>query len=412
MSSGFEIITVSQLNFYVRNQLDSDPMLKRIFLKGEISNFIDHYRSGHLYMSLKDENAVIKAVMFKNSARRLPFIPENGMKIIAAGRVSLYERDGQYQFYIDDMQPDGVGALHVAFEQLKAKLRNEGIFDEAKKRSIPPYPERIGIVTSETGAALQDILNILKRRWPVATVILYPVMVQGDLAPKQICEAINYFGSSKAVDVLIVGRGGGSIEELWAFNDENVARSIAMCPIPVVSAVGHETDFTIADFAADLRAPTPSAAAEIVSPNLEEVILKIRYLSSQLALGINQKLNECELRLDAAMSSQVFKEPANVIKAYSAKFDALNRELDFQIAKLLKGKRDAFISKITVFEALNPLKVLMRGYTIASDENGLIASVADLNPGKKFNLAFKDGTAECCVDGKILSSGRSGMDEK
>lgn len=402
MSSGFEIITVSQLNYYVRSQLDSDPMLRNIFLRGEISNFTNHYRSGHLYMSLKDENAVIKAVMFKNSAQHLKFMPHNGMKIIAMGRVSLYERDGQYQFYIDDMQPDGVGALHIAFEQLKAKLASEGLFDESRKKPLPAFPERIGIVTSETGAALQDILNILKRRWPLASVLLYPVLVQGEQAPEQICKAINYFSKNKAADVLIVGRGGGSIEDLWTFNDECVARCIAACSIPVVSAVGHETDFTIADFAADLRAPTPSAAAELVSPDYVTILSRISYLKSELDRIIKHKLEEYEIRLDNAISNPVFKEPLSAINVHRIKFEETYAELNNAVNNILQKKKTEFSSLVSSLEALSPLKVLCRGYAMASDDHGVITSIKKLKPGKQFNLTLKDGTVECLANGEVM----------
>jgi exodeoxyribonuclease VII large subunit len=401
MSSGFEIITVSQLNYYVRSQLDSDPMLRNVFVRGEISNFTNHYRSGHLYMSLKDENAVIKAVMFKGSAQHLAFTPENGMKIIAMGRASLYDRDGQFQFYIDDMQPDGVGALHVAFEQLKAKLGAQGLFDESRKRPLPLYPERIGVVTSPTGAALQDIINILGRRWPVASILLYPVLVQGAQAPEQICRAIGYFSGRKAADVLIVGRGGGSIEELWAFNDENVARAVAACEIPVVSAVGHETDFTIADFAADLRAPTPSAAAELVSPDIERILSRIAYLKAALLRGARGKLDSCAVRLDTAVSSRALKEPRGIINAYRTRYGALCAALEISAKNGLLRDNNRFTALASKLEALSPLKVLTRGYSIATGEKGVVTSVGQLHTGDDITLTLYDGTAKCEVMNKL-----------
>jgi exodeoxyribonuclease VII large subunit len=397
MSSGFEIITVSQLNYYVRSQLDSDPMLRNVFVRAEISNFTNHYRSGHFYMSLKDENAVIKAVMFKGSAQHLNFLPENGMKIIAMGRASLYDRDGQFQFYIGDMQPDGIGALHVAFEQLKTRLAAQGLFDESRKRPLPLFPERIGIVTSPTGAALQDILNILSRRWPVAKILLYPVLVQGAQAPEQICRAISYFSEHKAADVLIVGRGGGSIEDLWAFNDENVARGIAACEIPVVSAVGHETDFTIADFAADLRAPTPSAAAELVSPDIENTLSRVAYLKDALLLGARRKLDSCAVRLDAAVASRAMKEPLEAISAHRAQYERLIAALEAAVKGSLRDESARFASLASKLDALSPLKVLTRGYSIAADESGVITSVARLREGGNFTLSLSDGAAGCRV---------------
>lgn len=395
MSSGFEVLTVSQLNYYVRSQFDSDPMLRNLFVRGEISNFTNHYRSGHFYMSLKDENAVIKAVMFKNSARRLSFLPENGMKVIAFGRASLYDRDGQYQFYIDDMQPDGLGALHAAFEQLKAKLEAQGLFDESRKKKLPPYPERIGVITSPDGAALQDILNILKRRWPVAKVTLLPVLVQGSGAAEQICRALNYISAKNNVDVVVVGRGGGSIEDLWSFNDENVAKSIAACKIPVVSAVGHETDYTIADFAADMRAPTPSAAAELVSPDVEDVLDEIKSLSDSMNRAVRRTLDCCEHRLLNAVSSPAMKEPSNAVKAHRIKLESLRNALSDKTLNRLLLEKNRFGTLVSKLDALSPLKVLSRGYAIAGNENGVISSIDKLS--ENFKLRLCDGEASCKV---------------
>ncbi len=394
---GFEILTVSQLNFYVRSQLEADPLLRNVFVRGEISNFINHYRSGHYYMSLKDENAVIKAVMFKNSAMRLSFMPENGMKVIVMGRASVYDRDGQYQFYIDDMQPDGVGALHVAFEQLKTKLGALGIFDESRKRPLPEFPERIGIVTSPTGAALQDILNILKRRWPVAKILLYPVLVQGEGAPAQICRAIDYFSEKKSADVLIVGRGGGSIEDLWAFNDENVALSITKCGIPVVSAVGHETDYTISDFAADKRAPTPSAAAELVSPDIEYVKSEIASLNYTLTRSVRRVIETCALRLDAAASSPAIKEPLNAFAAHRENLNSLCEEISVKFENRLLDEKNRLAALSFKLDALSPLKVLSRGYAIASGADGVISNVSQLRRQNKFMLRLSDGQVQCGV---------------
>lgn len=400
MSSGFEILTVSQLNFYVRSQFDSDPMLRNLFVRGEISNFTNHYRSGHFYMSLKDENAVVKAVMFKNSAKRLPFLPENGMKVIVFGRASLYDRDGQYQFYIDDMQPDGLGALHIAFEQLKAKLEAQGLFEESRKKRLPPYPERIGVITSPDGAALQDILNILKRRWPMAKVMLLPVLVQGSGAAEQICSAVNYFSAKKSVDVVIVGRGGGSIEDLWSFNDENVAKCIAACKVPIVSAVGHETDYTIADFAADMRAPTPSAAAELVSPDIEDVLYEIKSLSENIKRTMMKELDFYNHRLLSAFSRPAMKEPSNAVKAHRIRLESLRGALfDKTLNGILleKNRLGTLASKL---DALSPLKVLSRGYSIASSSDGIISSIDKL--GENFTLKLCDGEAYC----KVLKTSR------
>ena len=258
-----KVISVSQLNRYVKSLLEGDANLAAVYIGGEISNFTNHYKSGHLYMSLKDEGAVVKAVMFRAYASKLAFTPENGMKVIVRARVSLYEKDGAFQIYIEEMQPDGVGALQIAFEQLKKKLAAEGLFEASRKKPLPRYPARVGVITSPTGAAVRDIFNVLGRRFPLARVVFTPVLVQGEGAPAQLVAALRRFNETNAADVLIIGRGGGSIEELWAFNDETVARAVAASRIPVISAVGHETDFTICDFVADLRAPTPSAAAEL-----------------------------------------------------------------------------------------------------------------------------------------------------
>jgi exodeoxyribonuclease VII large subunit len=395
MSTGFDILTVSQLNFYVRTQLDADPMLRNVFLRAEISNFTNHYRSGHLYMSLKDENAVIKAVMFKGSAQNLNFMPQNGMKIIAMGRASLYDRDGSYQFYIDDMQPDGVGALHVAFEQLKQKLSDEGLFDGARKRPLPQYPERIGVITSPTGAALQDIRNILGRRWPLAQIFIYPVLVQGAQAPEQICRAIESFSTAQNADLLIIGRGGGSIEDLWTFNDEGVARSIAACNIPVVSAVGHETDFTIADFVADLRAPTPSAAAELASPDIEDIKAGVTALANRLARSAADCLKRSTLRLDAAVSSAAMREPVSAIHAHRIRYDTLAASLDHSASVKLRCEKDRLASLTSMLDALSPLKVLSRGYTIALGKNGVITTIKALESEIDFTLRLHDGQANC-----------------
>ena len=268
------VLSVSQITGYLKSLLEGDPNLNPVFISGEISNFTDHYRSGHLYFSLKDEKAVLKAVMFSSSARRLRFRPSDGMKVLCRGRISLYEASGQYQLYVDDMQPDGLGTLNLAYEQLKTRLEKEGLFDAARKRPIPRYPRRVGVITSPTGAAVRDICQILGRRWPMAEIVFCPVLVQGEEAAPQLVEALARMNRVDGVDTIIIGRGGGSLEDLWAFNEESVARAVAASKIPVISAVGHETDFTICDFVADLRAPTPSAAAELAVPDqMEEKML-------------------------------------------------------------------------------------------------------------------------------------------
>jgi exodeoxyribonuclease VII large subunit len=398
MNNGFVILSVSQLNLYVRSLLEADKNLSSVFLRGEISNFTNHYRSGHFYLSLKDENSVIKAIMFKSNAQKLLFLPRDGMKVIVTGRASLYDRDGQYQFYIDDMQPDGVGALHIAFEQLKEKLRAQGLFDEERKKPLPVYPSRIGVITSPTGAALQDILNILKRRWPVAEVILYPVLVQGQEAPAQICRAIVYLNDMDACDVIIAGRGGGSLEELWAFNDEGVAVAIAASHIPLVSAVGHETDFTIADFVADLRAPTPSAAAEMVSPDRQAVAAYIQDLKSVMETQMKRRVTELRSRYNTAVSSKALLNPMNAIELQRMKLDLLYGRAATAEKYRVSNARGAFAILTGKLDSLSPLKVLSRGYAIPSHADGtLIKSAGEFSDSEEFSLRLSGGTAGCRV---------------
>ncbi|MFT9076418.1 exodeoxyribonuclease VII large subunit [Ethanoligenens sp.] len=396
MKTGFSVLTVSQLNFYVHTLLESDERLSGVFLRGEISNFKNHFRSGHFYLSIKDENAVIRAVMFKGNAQRLRFLPQDGMKVIVSGRVSLYERDGQYQFYIDDMQPDGVGALHVAYEQLKEKLLREGLFDPARKHPLPLYPERVGVVTSETGAALQDILHVLERRWPLAEVVLAPVLVQGPEAPAQICNAIRAMNAAHAANVLIVGRGGGSIEDLWAFNDEDVARCIVDSEIPVVSAVGHETDFTIADFAADVRAPTPSAAAELLSPDQTAVMAEVFSLRAQMSALLVQKVTDLRGRQEKA--AKALQRPAQLLDMYRMKADMLDARLAAVTKIQAERGRASFAALAARLDALSPLKVLSRGYTVVEDTAGrVVTRTAALSEDEMLLLRFADGQAHCMV---------------
>ncbi|MDR3645568.1 MAG: exodeoxyribonuclease VII large subunit, partial [Clostridia bacterium] len=366
----FAVLTVTQLNFYAKSLLEGDERLQRVWLRGEISNFTNHYRSGHLYLSLKDESAAVRAVMFKNSAARLSFAPYDGMRVVASGRVSIYERDGQYQFYIDDMQPDGLGAMYLAYEQLRERLRAEGLFDDSRKRPLPDYPARIGVVTSEQGAALQDILNILKRRWPVAQVLLYPVQVQGAQAPGQICEAIDYFSRTGAADVVIAGRGGGSLEDLWAFNDERVARSIAACTVPVVSAVGHETDFTIADFASDLRAPTPSAAAEIVSPDITAVGESVTQMGCALRRLLEESIAAKSGRLHALTQAKALRSPLFALDAHRMRVDLLQERLYDAAFRIVSSKKSGLAGPAAKLDALSPLRVIARGYAAVFDEAG------------------------------------------
>lgn len=396
LKAGFQILTVSQLNFYVRSIVDGDENLHSLFLRGEISNFKNYERSGHYYMTLKDDRCAVKAVMFRTSAASLRFMPRDGMKVIVMGRASLYERDGQFQFYIDDMQPDGEGALYLAFQQLKEKLRAEGLFDETRKKSLPPYPERIGVATSPSGAVLHDIKNVLERRWPVAKIVFCPCAVQGDDAPRQLIAAVDMFNKQKNVDVIICARGGGSIEDLWAFNNEALARRIASSAIPVVSAVGHETDFTIADFAADLRAPTPSAAAELVSPDLVEVLSAVRSEKLYIQKLMSAKIDGCRSRFRNAAEKRVFSSPLIFIEDKGRELDAADMALRTAMKDNVEKRERSFSVLAARLEMLSPLKVLARGYAAAFDKNGnTIGRAALLSPGDRFSLQFQDGRAVC-----------------
>lgn len=392
------VITVSQLNFYIKSLFEADENLSYIYLSGEISNFTNHYRTGHLYMTLKDETSSVKAVMFRSSAARLKFMPENGMKVIVRGRVSVFERDGQYQVYIDDMQPDGAGALAVAFEQLKLKLQKEGLFDQELKKSIPKFPQKIGVVTSPTGAAIQDIRNIIFRRCPGAEIILYPVLVQGDGAAQQIADAVNYFNEAKLADVLIVGRGGGSIEDLWAFNEEIVARAIYHSNIPVISAVGHETDFTISDFVADLRAPTPSAAAELAVPDRIEMVNTIAYLLRHCTQAMSDIIFRQKNELEYTISSVYLKNPLMLIRQKQMHFDSISVKIDNLIKLTLAEEKMKFAKTASALDSLSPFKVLARGYSLVTDaENRIVSSSDNLKKDDRINLKFSKGSAQCAV---------------
>ncbi|MCI9575934.1 MAG: exodeoxyribonuclease VII large subunit [Clostridiales bacterium] len=393
------MLTVTQLNAYVKSLFDGDSHLHSVFLSGEISNFTNHYQSGHLYLSLKDEKCVVKAVMFASQASRLRFVPKDGMKVIVRGRVSVYEASGQYQLYIDDMQPDGLGALNVAFEQRKAKLAAEGLFNLERKKRLPPYPERIGIITSPTGAVIHDIRHVLERRYPAAEIIFAPVLVQGDGAAPQIVDAIEKMNRLRCADVLIVGRGGGSLEDLWAFNEESVARAVAASDIPIISAVGHETDVTICDFAADLRAPTPSAAAEMAVPNQEEVAALLNGYWYALHQSMEQKLRQCREALESAAHNRLLTHPEETISLRKMEVDSLSFRLTGQIQQMLAQQQTNLASLSGKLDALSPLKVLGRGYAMAWDENGcMITQAKQVAPGDGLRVQFAQGTVNCTVD--------------
>ena len=391
------ILTVSQLNAYIKSKFDFDEVLSGVWIKGEISNFKNH-SSGHMYMTLKDEMGVVKAVMFKGNTFSLRFMPENGMKVLAYGRVSVYERDGQYQLYVQKMEPDGIGALYIAYEQLKKRLEQEGLFDERHKKNIPVFPRKIGVVTSPTGAAVRDILNVLKRRYPLADVTVYPVQVQGDGSAEQIASAIEYINAATECDVIITGRGGGSIEDLWCFNEEVCARAIFNSKIPVISAVGHETDFTIADFVADLRAPTPSAAAELATPDISEITSYLFDMKSRLLrLSVNAVENK---RFKLTETAKRFSEKA-VLNDYAGKrqyIDSLMQRSTATVASKIAQAREGFVKSVSKLEVLNPLSVLKRGYSLATDEKGqVLDTVKAFKKDKPFMLNLKDGKLEAVV---------------
>jgi len=385
--------TVSQLNAYMKRVVDGQTALNDIWIKGEISNFKDHY-SGHLYITLKDDGGVLKAVMFKGAAQNLTFRPEDGMKVLARGRIGVYEQSGTYQLYISEMTPDGLGELYVAYEQLKKKLGEEGLFDEAKKKPIPKYPERVGVITAATGAAVRDIINVITRRYPYCEIILFPSLVQGAGAAPNIVEGIEYFNKNKLCDTLIVGRGGGSIEDLWAFNEEIVARAIFQSEIPIISAVGHETDFTIADFVADLRAPTPSAAAEIAVPSQLELLSKIATMESRIKTAIIGGLKNKRLYIEKLS----MRSPKNKIDDLRQRNDNLLKQAEKSFMLSYEGKKKELAKLMGQLDALSPLGVMARGYAIATEEDGtVIRTVKKMTPGKEFSLRLADGERDCVV---------------
>ncbi len=390
------VFSVTELNSYVKSLLDNDENLKNVFVTGEISNFKNHY-SGHMYMTIKDEGGAIKAVMFSSYASRLKFVPENGMKVIIFGSVSLYNKDGSYQLYINDMQPDGIGALNLAFEQLKEKLQKEGLFNTEFKKPIPEFPQKIGVMTAPDGAAVRDIFSVLKRRYPVAEIVFCPVAVQGQSAAPEIAKAIRLFNEQNAADVLIVGRGGGSLEDLWAFNEEIVARAIFESELPVISAVGHETDFTIADFVADLRAPTPSAAAELAVPDIFELKAGLIGLKQHLSVLMRNKITNEREYLENTEKRLNLLSPTNKILNSRQELSNLYEKIANSVTlKLSDGK--ARISVLSSkLNALSPLAVLSRGYSIAYNNELTVKSVNDVTKGDNIKVRVADGEISATV---------------
>ena len=413
-----ECLTVSQINAYINRKLKFDNNLKNVYVKGEISNF-KTYPSGHSYFTLKDEKSQIPAVMFKGRKHSLKFQPQNGMKVIIKGKIEVYERDGKYQLYASTMTEDGIGNLHVAFEQLKKKLKAEGLFDDAHKKEIPEYPGKIGVVTAQTGAAIRDIITTIEKRYPYCEVMVFSTLVQGEQAAPQIVRQIEH-AQQFDIDTLIVGRGGGSIEDLWPFNEEAVARAIYNCKIPVISAVGHEVDFTISDFVADARAPTPTGAAVMAVPDVNDIKFKIVQLRNRLNKNINDKIMQKRTKLNHVSEKQIFKNPESIYEIKSMTLDNLVTKLEFSskniIAEnrnklielknknimknpdeILRKKKEPYLRNVDKLTVLNPLLTLKRGYTLTKVEGKVVSSAKDVKSGDKLDVEFNDGTVNTRV---------------
>lgn len=389
-------ITVSELNERIKGIIEAAKPMAGIYVTGEISNFVAHSSTGHLYFSLKDDGGQIRAVMFRSSAARLRFTPENGMKVIVSGTVSVYPVRGEYQIYVSTMQPDGVGALALAYEQLKEKLGREGLFDEEHKLPLPKMPMRVGVITSPTGAAVRDIINVMNRRFPIARIYVYGSLVQGDGAEENLIAAVDYFDRSRLCDVVIIGRGGGSIEDLWAFNSEKLARRIYAATVPIISAVGHERDYTICDFVADMRAPTPSAAAELAVPDVRELRLSLDTSEERCAAALVRNAGRCRERLDALRMSKVFSAPALMFSDKREELSSLSDDAARACTAFLTAKRNALALLAGKADAMSPLAILRRGYSVASVGGRTVSSVADIPAGGEFRLRMSDGeiTAE------------------
>ena len=392
-----QILSITQVNEYIQGKMNADPLLAQVAVRGEISNY-KCYPSGHHYFTLKDEASALKCVMFKGNAMGLRFRPANGMKVIAFGRISVYPRDGAYQLYCSAMSVDGVGDLYAAFEQLKAKLAAKGLFDPEKKKKLPKYPGTIGIVTSSAGAAVHDILRILRKRYPLAQVKLLPVRVQGVEAPEEIAGAIRYANTHRLADLLIVGRGGGSLEDLWAFNDERVVYAIYESEIPIISAVGHEPDVTIADYVADLRAATPSNGAELAVPDREALLQNLDALNASMAAALNRQLKLAGQRLDALAASPALRSPTAYLDRKSKDLQLLQNRLVSAQERTIAGSNARFVSLVAKLDAMSPLKVLSRGYTIAHTQEGaLLRSVKQTAPNDIITVSVSDGEITASV---------------
>ena len=390
-------VSVTQLTQYIKLLLDKDEILSQVCVRGELSNYKAH-SSGHQYFTLKDEGAVISCVMFRSDAMKMRFRPESGMKVILYGRVSLFPKSGQYQIYVTAMQPDGVGALAVAYEQLKRRLHEEGLFDPAHKQLLPHYPHRVALITSPTGAAVRDMTRILGRRWPMAEVLVCPVRVQGEGAAEEIAQMLDYVDKHQLADVIITGRGGGSLEDLWAFNEEIVARAIYRCTIPVISAVGHEPDVTISDYVADVRAATPSNAAEIAVQDEAAIRSALRQLQLRLEQAEGRKLTHLRQRLDALAQKPVMKRPEAYLQQQELQLEMLRQRLEHAGTGVVQKNALRFQRAAAKLDALSPLKVLSRGYAMVTREDAVVRSVTQLEPGDPVAVALSDGTVQCTVD--------------
>lgn len=391
------VLSITQLNEYIRGKMEADPHLTQVAVRGEISNY-KQYPSGHHYFTLKDENSALKCVLFKGNAMRLRFRPENGMKVIAMGKVSVFLRDGAYQLNCTTMAMDGVGDLYAAFEQLKQKLAAQGLFDPAHKKPLPQYPGTIGIITSSAGAAVHDMLRILRKRYPLSKVLLLPVRVQGVEAPGEIVAAIGYANYHKLADLLIVGRGGGSIEDLWAFNDERVAYAIYHSQIPVISAVGHEPDVTISDFVADLRAATPSNAAELAVPDQDALQQNLDSMSSAMATALNRQLKAARQHLDVLSQSSALCSPTGYIEQKQRSLELLKNKLVSAQNQNITRKNQRYIACVSKLDAMSPLKVLTRGYSMAQTEKGdVVRSISQVELGERIRITLSDGALAATI---------------
>lgn len=395
-------LKVSQVNTYIKALLDGSEPLQNIYVEGEISNFKHYQPSGHMYFTLKDEKSQLKCVMFSSNAYRIRFRPENGMCVICRGRISAYEKSGEYQLYAEDMQPVGAGALNLAFEQLKKKLFDEGVCDKSRKKPLPEYPQKIGVVTSGVGAAVQDIKNITSRRYPLAELVIVPTAVQGEKAAPEIVESIKLLDSRGDIDVMIVGRGGGSIEDLWAFNTEEVARAVVACNTPVVSAVGHESDFTICDFVADLRAPTPSAAAELICPDINVLFNHVRSLQYTAQLYIQALIDDRSQHLSELTAFSPLANGEELLNAYKDRLSDLKNRLGSSFTNRAEIEFHRFSALLGKLNALSPLAVMERGFAVAKQGESVVARAAQADTEKELTVAFEDGELNCKISGVRL----------